>query len=115
MKCLSFFSGCLGLDTGLEKAGIEHVLFCENDKNAAETIQLNKPQVPLINDILDYDANEIRQICGLKSADKIDLIVGGPPCQAFSTAGKRLSINENRGVVFLKYLEHFYLFLKKML
>ena len=37
--------------------------------------------------------------------EKIDLIVGGPPCQAFSTAGKRLSINENRGVVFIKYLE----------
>ena len=37
--------------------------------------------------------------------EKIDLIIGGPPCQAFSTAGNRLSINENRGVVFIKYLE----------
>ena len=37
--------------------------------------------------------------------EKVDLIVGGPPCQAFSTAGKRLSINENRGVVFIKFLE----------
>ena len=105
LKCLSFFSGCLGLDTGLEKAGIEHILFCENDKNAAETIQLNKPQVPLISDILDYDANEIRQICGLKSTDKIDLIVGGPPCQAFSTAGKRASFSDPRGNVFLHFID----------
>ena len=41
---------------------------------------------------------------GLSKNEKIDLIIGGPPCQAFSTAGKRLSINENRGIVFIKFL-----------
>ena len=41
----------------------------------------------------------------MKKNETIDLMVGGPPCQALSTAGKRLSINENRGVVFIKYLE----------
>ena len=56
MKCLSFFSGCLGLDTGLEISGIKHLLFCENDKNAANSIRLNKPSVPLIEDILNFDS-----------------------------------------------------------
>tara|TARA_Y100001934_G_scaffold203922_1_gene240692 strand:- start:561 stop:1793 length:1233 start_codon:yes stop_codon:yes gene_type:complete len=105
MKCLSFFSGCLGLDTGLEKSGIEHLLFCENDKNAAETIQINKPGIPLIYDILDYDADKIRKISGLKKSDKVDLIVGGPPCQAFSTAGKRASFNDPRGNVFIHFID----------
>ena len=103
MKCLSFFSGCLGLDTGLEKAGIKHLLFCENDKHAANTIKLNHPDVPLISDILDYNSQSIRELIGLKKSDKVDLIVGGPPCQAFSTAGKRASFTDPRGNVFLHF------------
>ena len=105
MKCLSFFSGCLGLDTGLEQAGIDHLLFCENDKYAADTIKKNKPNVPLIYDILDYDSNKILKAAGLKNTDKVDLIVGGPPCQAFSTAGKRASFADPRGNVFLHFIQ----------
>ena len=105
MKCLSFFSGCLGLDTGLEKAGIKHLLFCENDKHAANTIKLNHPDVPLISDILDYNSQSIRELIGLKKSDKVDLIVGGPPCQAFSTAGKRASFTDPRGNVFLHFID----------
>ena len=104
MKCLSFFSGCLGLDTGLEISGIKHLLFCENDKNAANSIRLNKPNVPLIEDILNFDSNSIRKIIDLKPSDSVDLIVGGPPCQAFSTAGKRASFNDPRGNVFLHFI-----------
>ena len=105
MKCLSFFSGCLGLDTGLKLAGIEHLLFCEIDKYASSTIKLNNPNVPLIDDILDFDAVEIRKIAGLSFEENIDLIVGGPPCQAFSTAGKRASFQDPRGNVFLHFID----------
>tara|TARA_B100000963_G_scaffold76107_1_gene64237 strand:- start:508 stop:750 length:243 start_codon:yes stop_codon:yes gene_type:complete len=80
MKCLSSFSGSLGLDTGLEIAGITQLLFCENDKNAADSIRLNKPDVPIIEDILSFDSKNIREISGLKGSDSVDLIVGGPPC-----------------------------------
>jgi len=104
LKCLSFFSGCLGLDLGLEKSGVEHLLFCENDKTASNTISLNKPHVPLIRDILDYNSKEIRKIAGLNNKENIDLIVGGPPCQAFSTAGKRASFNDPRGNIFLHFI-----------
>ena len=105
IKALSFFSGAMGLDLGLEKAGIEVILTCESEKIIRETIQLNKPKIKILEDINKYSAEDIRNAAGLKRKENIDLIVGGPPCQAFSTAGKRLSINENRGIVFLKYLE----------
>ena len=110
MNCLSFFSGCLGLDTGLKLAGIDHLLFCEIDKFASSTIKLNNPDVPLIQNILDFDAVEIRKIAGLTSEENIDLIVGGPPCQAFSTAGKRASFQDPRGNVFLHFIDIVFLF-----
>ncbi|MCT6953505.1 DNA cytosine methyltransferase, partial [Salmonella enterica] len=41
----------------------------------------------------------------VSSGNEIDLVMGGPPCQAFSTAGKRLGLEDERGNVFIKYLD----------
>lgn len=105
LKYLSFFSGALGLDLGLESAGFEPLLACEVDKHCIETIQFNKPNLPVIGDIRDYSAQDILDISGVDDGEDVDLIVGGPPCQAFSTAGSRKSFEDERGNVFLKYLE----------
>lgn len=102
---LSFFSGAMGLDLGIEAAGFKVRLACEVDKFCRQTIALNKPNMALISDINEYDADSIRKEAGLSATDEIDLIVGGPPCQAFSTAGKRNGLNDDRGNVFLKYLD----------
>ena len=105
LTSLSFFSGCLGLDLGLEKAGIHQLLACDFDKYCRQTIQKNKPNIPVIDDISKYEANDIREISGLKKGQFPTLIVGGPPCQAFSTAGRRQSFKDPRGNVFLKYIQ----------
>lgn len=105
MKYLSFFSGALGLDIGLEKFGFQPLLYCEIDKICRETIKLNRPNVPLIGDIRNYTSQDILKTINYSINDKIDLIVGGPPCQAFSTAGKRRSFDDERGNVFIHFLE----------
>ncbi len=102
---LSFFSGAMGLDLGIEHAGFEVRLACEFDKACQQTIRLNKPQLPLIGDINDYTSREILTHAGLTAKDEVDLIFGGPPCQAFSTAGKRNGFNDTRGNVFCTYLK----------
>ncbi len=101
---LSFFSGAMGLDLGLEKAGINVRLACEIDKYSRQTIALNRPEIALIGDINTYSADEVLHFAGLSRYDDIDLIIGGPPCQAFSTAGRRNGFNDERGNVFLTYL-----------
>lgn len=102
---LSFFSGAMGLDLGLEKSGFDIRLACEIDKYCRQTISLNKPDMALLSDINQYSKQDILEAAGLTNADEIDLMVGGPPCQAFSTAGKRKAFNDDRGNVFLKYID----------
>lgn len=102
---LSFFSGAMGLDLGIEKAGFDVRLACEIDKFCRQTIALNKPNAALLTDINEYSALDIKKAANLTDDDDIDLIMGGPPCQAFSTAGKRKGFNDDRGNVFLKYLD----------
>lgn len=102
---LSFFSGAMGLDIGLEKAGIEVLLACEIDKACRKTIAANKPNIGLLGDVWNYSASDIREAAGLNESDDIDLVVGGPPCQAFSTAGARRGFNDARGNALIRYLE----------
>jgi DNA (cytosine-5)-methyltransferase 1 len=105
MRALSFFSGAMGLDLGLERAGLHMLLACEHDKACRKTIAANRPDLPLLGDVNAYSAADIRRAAGLKADDEIDLIVGGPPCQAFSTAGARRGFKDERGNVFLKFVD----------
>lgn len=104
LNTLSFFSGALGMDIGLEQAGLNVVLACEIDKRCRETITMNDADVGLIGDISRYNPSQILEWSGLKS-DEVDVIVGGPPCQAFSTAGRRKGFEDDRGNVFLDFID----------
>ncbi|MBO8415158.1 MAG: DNA cytosine methyltransferase [Proteobacteria bacterium] len=100
---LSFFSGAMGLDLGLEKAGFDIKLACEVDKTCQKTIRANRPDLPLIGDIRSYTKDDILRLSGV--CGDIDLIAGGPPCQAFSTAGARRGFEDERGNVFLVFID----------
>ena len=103
LKAISLFSGAMGLDLGIEKAGIEIKLCVELNKQAVATIR-NNTDIPVIDrDITTIPTTELLEVSGLKLGD-VDLVVGGPPCQAFSTAGARRGLDDFRGNVIIQYL-----------
>lgn len=102
---LSFFSGAMGLDIGMSNGGIDALLACEFNKYCRMTIEKNRPDMALIGDINKYEPEEILRFAGIPEGRKVDVIFGGPPCQAFSTAGARRALDDERGNVFLRYIE----------
>lgn len=106
LRAISLFSGAMGLDLGLEQAGFDILACVENDKKCAETIADNRPEVRLYpEDINKVDPLEILKDLSLKPGE-IDLVAGGPPCQAFSTAGRRRSLEDFRGNVIVRFLDY---------
>ena len=104
-KFVSFFAGARGIDLGLEQAGWECLAANEFDRVACDTIRLNAPELPLYDtDIRELTAERLTADLGLGRME-LFAIVGGPPCQAFSTAGRRLGLNDARGNVFLHFLD----------
>lgn len=102
---VSFFSGGMGLDIGMENAGIQPLLACEINKEARATIIQNNKEIGLIGDIWECNKEKVYKFANLPQNRKIDIIFGGPPCQAFSTAGNRKGLEDSRGNVFIKYLD----------
>lgn len=102
---LSFFSGAMGLDIGMERGGIKSLLACEFNKYCRMTIAKNRPNMALIGDINQYSAEDILKMAKIPKGHKIDVIFGGPPCQAFSTAGNQRGFDDERGNVFLRYIK----------
>lgn len=99
---ISLFSGAMGLDIGLEKAGLNVVIGQDFDESCVKTMQVNGHNV-LGGDIREIDPRKLLELTGLSVGEPF-LICGGPPCQPFSTAGKRLGINDPRGSLFMDFI-----------
>ena len=99
---ISLFSGAMGLDIGLEKAGLNVVIGQDFDESCVKTIRANGHNV-LGGDIREIDPRKFLELTGLSIGEPF-LICGGPPCQPFSTAGKRLGINDPRGSLFMDFI-----------
>lgn len=100
---VSTFSGCGGSSLGYQMAGGKVLLAVEWDDNAAETYRLNFPDTNLYHgDITKLTAEEILRLTGLRPGE-LDILDGSPPCQGFSTTGKR-NLNDNRNLLFKEYV-----------
>lgn len=99
---ISLFSGAMGLDIGLQQAGLNIRIGQDFEPACVETMKANGHNV-LGGDIREIQPQKLLQLTGLKVGEPF-LICGGPPCQPFSTAGKRLGINDPRGSLFMDYI-----------
>ncbi len=93
---IELFAGGGGLALGLDQAGIHGVEYVEFDHDACDTLRANRPTWNIVEgDIHDVDFTEWK--------DKIDVVSGGAPCQAFSYAGKKLGFGDTRGTLFAEF------------
>lgn len=108
---ISLFSGAMGLDLGLEATDRFRVVACvEKEKAFCDTIRANHKAGRLYRglkvfegDITDVDPADVLKAVNMKPGE-VDLVVGGPPCQSFSTAGKRGTTQDPRGTLLWQYL-----------
>ena len=103
IKIVDLFAGVGGLSYGFAyDDAFEIVAANEILPNMAKAYQLNHPSVKVYNkDVKDFGISDLEKDFGIKKGD-IDLVVGGPPCQAYSTVGKRL-VDDPRGRLFQEY------------
>lgn len=117
LRAFSLFTGAGGLDLGVEAAGYSVVFAIESDPTAVQTLNLNRlrcfPALPEVEplDITQQDPRVVMEELGLAEGE-IDLLVGGPPCVAFSKSGfhldyKREGRDARAGLLgdYLRYLE----------
>lgn len=100
---ISTFAGCGGSSLGYSMAGYRELLAVEWEQNAADTFRLNFPHVPLYHgDIAKLSVAECLDRAQVQPGD-LDVFDGSPPCQGFSTAGKR-ELGDARNQLFREYV-----------
>jgi len=87
---LDLFSGIGGFSLGLERAGMQTVAFCENDKFCQKVLAKHWPDIPIHENIEELDGRQYR--------GTVDLVCGGFPCQPFSVAGKQRGSEDDRAL-----------------
>ena len=101
-KVIDLFAGVGGMSLGFEQAGFEIVLANEYDNEIAESYKKNHPNTKMIiGDITNLNLDKIFS----RYKNKVDVIIGGPPCQGFSQKGKRKTIHDERNFLFKYYIK----------
>ena len=104
---VSLFSGAMGLDLGLIDAGLNVAVSQDFDKWCVETIRKNG-YIAVEGDIrglieADPECNFLLRPAKLNK-ESVFAVVGGPPCQSFSTAGKRKGADDERGMLYNQFI-----------
>lgn len=102
---LDMFAGAGGISCGLEQIeGFKTVLATDFNEPALKTFKYNHPDAEcVLGDITDINIKE--KVVNLSKKFKVNMIVGGPPCQGFSNKGKKLGLADERNFLFLEYID----------
>jgi DNA (cytosine-5)-methyltransferase 1 len=116
---VDLFAGAGGISLGVEQAGFDTVFAIDNDPIATATLNLNRerffPKLPRIEpqDLTQVDPREVMREIGIDSGD-LNLLVGGPPCVAFSKSGFHLEYKREGKDIRANLLDDYLRFLEAM-
>jgi len=110
LNAIALFSGGGGLDLGFSAAGFNIRISSDIDAFSCRTLEINSGKKPFYNhakamqaDITKISAKELLESANIKG-NEVDLVIGGPPCQAFSVFGRRKGLKDPRGNLVWDYL-----------
>ena len=95
---VNIFSGAGGFTTGLINAGLKPIACFDNDVIACKTLRANHPQINVLN-------KDIDSINFLGYRNRVDVLVGGSPCQSFSEIGLKKGLSDKNGTALLKFID----------
>ena len=99
---IDLFAGVGGLSLGFEMEGFDILLANEFDQSIATAYKENHKSTNVV--VGDITSLDLSKVFG-EYVNKIDVVIGGPPCQGFSQKGKRKTINDERNFLFKHYVE----------
>jgi len=108
LSALSLFSGAGGMDIGVRQAGFEILACIEIDPHCCETLRnaIEREKVKTL--LFEKDIRQVRSSQLMESFNlqvgELDLLFGGSPCQSFSQAGKRASLDDERGLLLFEFI-----------
>lgn len=119
MKSISLFSGAGGMDLGVLQAGFDILACVEIDPYACETLRAaahreKRDTLVIEKDIRQLDPYQLMDDLNLRPGE-LDLLCGGPPCQAFSLIGKQNSLNDERGMLLFEMVRFANIFKPKFI
>lgn len=110
LTAISLFSGAGGMDIGVQQAGFTILSCLELDKNCCETLRENisrenRKTIVYEGDIKEFAPEQLLKDLGYNPGE-VDLLFGGPPCQAFSQIGKKQSLLDERGLLLFQMVRY---------
>jgi len=117
LKIASYFTGAGGLDMGFEQASnnviqFQTVFSTDIESHVEQTILINRADWPFLRaDIRELSPENVIT----KMSNKPDIIIGGPPCQPFSVAGKQRATKDTLGTLYRHYVEHIHVLSPSMI